>query len=65
MGSAIINRFVDSLEDGEILKSLTGWIDTYIQTTEQYDSQWWDMYLDERDFWDELPIMVEALLRRK
>lgn len=37
----------------------------YIQTTDPHDSQWWDMYLDEREFWDEFPSVVEALLRRR
>lgn len=36
----------------------------YLQATESNDSQWWDMYVDEREFWDELPAIIEALLRR-
>ena len=57
--------FLDSLEDGEILKSLTGWMVMYLRNTEQHDTQWWEMYLDEREFWDELPAMVEGLFRRR
>lgn len=56
--------FQDSLEDGEILKNLTQWIERYLQKTEPLDSQWWDMCLDEREFWEELPALVESLIRR-
>lgn len=61
----LANHILDSLEDGEIIKSLTRWIITYLQNTEQHDTQWWEMYLDEREFWDELPAMVEGLFRRR
>lgn len=36
----------------------------YLQATESNDTQWWDMYVDEREFWDELPSIIDALLRR-
>ena len=36
----------------------------YLQTTDSNRSQWWDMYVDEREFWDDLPSIIEALLRR-
>lgn len=58
------NSSKESLEDGEILKNVTHWIERYLQKTELLDSQWWDMYLDEREFWEELPVLVEGLIRR-
>ena len=58
------NCFQESLEDGEILKTVTHWIEKYLQKTEPLDSQWWDMYSDEREFWEELPALVESLIRR-
>lgn len=61
----LANCLPDSLENGEILKSLTAWMITYLQNTEQHDTQWWEMYLDEREFWDELPAIVEGLFRRR
>lgn len=59
-----IDFYKDTLDDSQILKSLTDWIEMYLQATESNDSQWWDMYVDEREFWDELPAIIEALLRR-
>lgn len=47
------------------MKTLADWIEMYIQTTDPHDTQWWDMYLDEREFWDEFPSIIEALLRRR
>lgn len=54
----------DTVDDSQILKSLTDWIEMYLQATESHDSQWWDMYMEEREFWDELPSIFEALHRR-
>lgn len=47
------------------MKTLADWIEMYIQTTDPHDTQWWDMYLDEREFWDGFPSIIEALLRRR
>lgn len=58
------NSFQESLDDGDILKNLTHWIERYLQKTESLESQWWDMCLDEREFWEELPMIVESLIRR-
>jgi hypothetical protein len=58
------NYSQEPLEDGEILKSVTHWIERYLQKTEPLESQWWEMYLDEREFWNELPVLVEGLIRR-
>lgn len=56
---------VDDLGDGDLLDALAAWIESYLQTTEPLESQWWDMIQDERDFWDELPSLVEALIHRR
>lgn len=58
------NSREESLEDGEIFKNITHWIERYLQKTEPLESQWWEMYLEEREFWEELPILVESLIRR-
>ena len=47
------------------MKTLADWIEMYIQTTDPHDTQWWDMYQDEREFWDEFPLIIEALIRRR
>lgn len=60
----VIDFSVDSLDDGDILKNLARWIERYLQKTETFHSLWWDLYLEEREFWEELPAIVEALFRR-
>jgi len=55
----------DDLGDGHLLEELADWIESYIQTTEAHSLQWWDMVEGDRDFWDELPSLVEALMHRR
>jgi hypothetical protein len=53
------------LGDGHLLEELADWIETYLQTTEAHSIQWWDLVEGEREFWDELPSLVEALMHRR
>ncbi|KAL6717000.1 hypothetical protein ACLMJK_004914 [Lecanora helva] len=54
----------NDLGDGGIFESLATWVESYLQTTEPLSSQWWDMVQDERDFWNDFPCLVDALVRR-
>lgn len=54
----------DSLGDGSVLRLFAEWIERYLQETEQQPSRWWDFYTEEREFWEEIPYVVECLLRR-
>ena len=65
MDSTSTDALQEALENGQMLKSLTDWIEMYLQTTEPHSSQWWSMYLDEREFWDDIPMIIEGLLRRR
>lgn len=55
----------DDLGDGHLLEELADWIETYLHTTEAHFLQWWDVVVGDRDFWDELPSLVEALMHRR
>lgn len=61
----IADGLKDSLEDGRLFKELADWIEMYLQTTEPHTSQWWSMYLEEREFWEDLPSIIESLVRRR
>lgn len=37
----------------------------YLDSTDPLTSQWWDMYHEERGIWDDIPTLVEALLKRR
>ena len=55
----------DDLEDGNVLQQTAEWIEMYLVNTEKFVSYWWEMYLEEREFWDEFPSLLDALYRRK
>ncbi len=40
-------------------------MELYLRDTEHFTEHWWDLYLEERDFWDNLPLLPDALLRRR
>ena len=58
------DRALDSLGDGSLLRLFAEWIERYLQETEQQTSRWWDLYTEEREFWEDIPYVVECLLRR-
>ena len=64
LGGTMANLLEDDLAETSILSDLADWLETYLHETEPYAAQWWDLYLEERDFWDNLPSLLEALLRR-
>ena len=55
---------LDSLGDGSLLRLLAEWIERYLQESEQQPARWWDLYSEEKEFWDKIPVLVECLLRR-
>lgn len=55
----------DDLGDGNLLRELGSWTESYIQATGSHASQWWDMVQEEREFWDEFPAVVEAIAHRR
>lgn len=56
---------IDDLRDGHLLQELADWIESYLQTTEALALQWWALLQDNREFWDELPSIIEAILHRR
>lgn len=54
----------EDLTETKGLAALAEWIETYLQSTEHLAEQWWDLFLDEREFWENLPLLAEALVRR-
>ncbi|KAI9827937.1 MAG: hypothetical protein M1819_006880 [Sarea resinae] len=52
------------LGNGEMLLDLGDWFSRFLLQTEHSPRDWWDLYDQNRDFWDEVPLMMEALLRR-
>ncbi|KAL9131097.1 MAG: hypothetical protein Q9217_000859 [Psora testacea] len=55
----------NSLTDSSTLEKVASWIETYLDATQELVEHWWDMLLDEREFWEELPNIAEAILRRR
>lgn len=53
------------LDDGQYFRRLYVWIEMYLDTTEPHLSQWWEMYHEERAFWEDFPSLVEGLVRRR
>ena len=62
---AYTNPHLGDLGDGSILCKLAGWIDTYLEQTKHFASQWFNMVTDMREFWDKLPNIATELLRRR
>ncbi|KZF21582.1 ubiquitin C-terminal hydrolase [Xylona heveae TC161] len=54
-----------NLDDGFLLVQLKDWFGSYLQHTEPRRPDFWEVYLEERDFWDEIPSLFECLLRRR
>ena len=60
-----LNDCVDDFRDGKVLVELGTWIRLYLQDTEPYAPQWLEFAEDEREFWDEIPLLVECIARRR
>ena len=63
---AQISKLIESsdLKNGEIFEQLADWIETYLESNKGMASTWWDMLIEEREFWDELPTIMEAIIQR-
>lgn len=63
-GLVTADEIADDIAETDILAELADWIEKYLQATEHLAEQWWDLFLDERDFWETFPLLAEALVRR-
>lgn len=52
------------LEQPDFLTKISEWIDDFLDQTAELEPHWWSLIVDERDFWDGLPTIFEALVRR-
>jgi hypothetical protein len=52
------------MNDGQLLDALAEWFDSYLHETEHQVSRWWKC-TQTREFWDDIPGIVEGLLRRR
>jgi len=46
-------------------KLISSWIEDYLEATESKSSRWWDMYLDQQEFWESLPNILMVLAKRR
>lgn len=46
-------------------KLISNWIEDYLEATESKSSRWWDMYLDQQEFWETLPTILTVLAKRR
>ena len=62
---AIANHMdvIDS-ESADFLAKIGEWIEEYLERTAEFDTHWWSLIAEERDFWDGLPAVYEGLVRR-
>ncbi|KAL8695025.1 MAG: hypothetical protein Q9218_000393 [Villophora microphyllina] len=54
----------EPIEDGLLFRQLSDWINLYLAMTEPYVSQWLDMYVDQQEFWNHFPDVMNALCLR-
>ena len=53
------------LGDGQLLHKLAIWIESYLQQTKHAALQWFNMFTEQRDFWEKVPNIVTELVRRR
>lgn len=46
-------------------RMIANWIEDYLEATESKSSRWWDMYVDQEDFWNHLPAILMVLAKRR
>jgi len=51
--------------DGNIIRELAVWIDNYLEHTKHASSQWFNMFADNREFWEKIPAVINELIRRR
>ena len=54
----------DGLSRSNILAELADWIETYMEQTGRFREHWFEMYLDEEEFWNTFTLVPEAMLKR-
>ncbi|MCJ1398303.1 hypothetical protein MMC11_001500 [Xylographa trunciseda] len=52
------------LGDGQLLHNLAIWIEDYLEQTKHAAPQWFNMFTEQRDFWEKFPNIVTELVRR-
>jgi ubiquitin carboxyl-terminal hydrolase 34 len=57
--------FKEPVEDEETFCKLRDWIEGYLQFSAGHESSWYDVYLNDREFWDVLPDIVWSLSKRR
>ncbi|MCJ1379414.1 hypothetical protein MMC17_002515 [Xylographa soralifera] len=63
--AAICNAMTQGgLGDGQLLHKLAMWIEDYLQHTKLAAPQWFNMFTEQRDFWEKVPSIVTELVRR-
>ena len=70
MDADVLNRLYNDLNDPDLfnldtLAQLADWLRSYLRATQDIPTQWLDLYLSDRDFWDSLPKVVNTILLRK
>ena len=53
------------LGDGQLIRGMSVWIDNYLERTKHVSSQWFNMFVDAREFWDKIPVVTNELMRRR
>ena len=56
---------IGGLGDGQLFHNLSLWIEDYLQQTTNAAPQWFNMFTEQRDFWEKVPNIVTELVRRR
>ena len=64
-GPQTTDVFLEDLSSAGILTNLSTWIENYLEQTNELSSYWYDLFVDQRDFWEEFPNLAESILRRR
>lgn len=55
----------EPVDDEETFCRLRDWIDVYLQISGGHEGSWLETYVTEREFWDQIPDIIESLNRRR
>jgi len=65
-GSIFFNASTDGFpHEARPFKLISSWIEDYLEATESKSTRWWDMYLDQQEFWEGLPNILTVLAKRR
>ena len=59
------NFYKGGLGDGQLIHNLALWVEDFLEQTKHAASQWFNMFTEQRDFWEKFPNIVNELVRRK